>query len=223
MKKRKRIMILAALIMVCAVIAGAWAYFTDLAKITVKVQTSEMGITVDKTVFPAPPDMVPGDAQQFTYQIRNDNARAMKVKSELTICSEQPITDEVEWYLSDTEDGVFELPEQGESVTLPDGQRVKYESISEDRREIVFSISSGVLDGTEEVINAEVKREDNISFYLILAKNANNDFQDISCDLTADIYAIQYKHTDDLDLNKNDAENWGYIKSIVTAQQDDIT
>lgn len=218
MIKRKKIMMtLSAAVIGCAVCVGAWAYFTDLAKITVTAKTSTAGITVDKEQFETPLAMVPGDSHRFTYQIQNNNVRAMRVKSELTLRSTEPITDEIEWYISDTENGTFELPEEGEETVLPAGQRVKYESLSSDKREIVFSIDSGVLDGTEEKVNGTEKRTDDIAFYLILAKNANNDFQDISCQLTADIFAIQYKHTDDLDLNKNDESNWGYVKSIVHA------
>lgn len=209
---------ISAVVIACAAGTGVWAYFTDLKRITVSVKTSTAGIVVDKTVFERPVAMVPGDSHRFTYQIRNENPRAMKVKSELVLKSEQAITDEVEWYISDNQNGTFELPAEGQEVTLADGQRVKYESMSADRKQVVFSIDSGVLDGTEEQVNAERKQKDDIAFYLILAKNANNDFQNTTCDLSADIYAIQHKNTDDLNLNINDNNNWGYVKSIVSAQ-----
>ena len=221
MKKR---ILMAGIMAVTAisVLVGAYAFFTDKKDIKVSATAAKLGITVDKTQFSDDlvADMVPGDTRDLAYTIKKDAV----VFSEVTLTSSIPMSDPVEWFIQMTgkpltPEEIKKLQDEAEAnagggtvndiplAELSKADTLKFLSLSKDSKVAKFIVGHGVLSSQENGIP--------VNLTLRLSPSADNSFAGGTCDVGAEIYAIQKENLE----QDGAATNFAYIQGLIVANE----
>lgn len=202
MKKRYFILGLCMTLFIISA-AGAYAYFTDKKDIVLKVESGNVGITVNGEKFKgkdttAIQNMLPGDSEILEYTVQNDSSVDAKVFSEITLKTNVHLSDQVEWFLTNNAEKELikgetnadgSMTEQTKAA-LDSGKLVLIEKEdTDDGSTIVFAIDHGKMTPKQSVTT---------SFNLVMSASANNSFINKVCSVSADVYAIQDEYTDGL-------------------------
>lgn len=222
MKFGKRAAVLASVGVLLLSISGAWAYFAQKRTVNLSVTPENMGIQVDTSAFKLTTEpMVPGDMNPLKLKVTNVGQRDVKVAAEVTVESAEPMdSDSIEWFIATetmkngfgTGEVIYHLPTKEGTVTLDNStdtvQFLSKETEGEQIKAVTFLVQGGKLSG-QKSSDYETKKSTDMSFWLALASKSDNEFQGKKCTVTADIYAVQADHTDNVAWNnlKNSAES----------------
>ncbi len=228
MNMKKRIL-MAGIMAVTAlsVLAGAYAFFTDKKDIKVSATAAKLGITVDKTKFSDDlvANMVPGDTRDLVYTIKKEaGSKDAIVFSEVTLKSSIPMSDPVEWYIQMTgknlsPEEIKKLQDEAKAnagggtmndiplSSVSTANSLKFLSLSSDKKEAKFIVGHGTLSDQANGIP--------VNLTLKLSPSAGNSFTGGTCDVAAEIYAIQ---KDNLEQD-GAATNIAYIRSLVLSNE----
>ncbi len=225
---KKRILMVGVMaVTAISVLAGAYAFFTDKKDIKVSATAAKLGITVDKTKFSNDlvADMVPGDTRDLSYTIKKEaGSKDAIVFSEVTLTSSIAMSDPVEWFIQRTEtpltpEEIKKLQDEAGSVAgggtvnniplaeLSKADSLKFLSLSKDGKVAKFIVGHGVLASQADGIP--------VNLTLRLSPSADNSFAGGTCDVGAEIYAIQKEN-----LNQDGAAtNFAYIQGLIVANE----
>ena len=214
MKQKKRIAVLASAAIFTFGLSGAWAYFNMKKTVSLDVSPEKMNIAIDESAFKLSTEpMVPGDLEPLQLTVTNEGKRDVKIAAEVTIQSAEPLDeDSIEWFIASETlknsfgngEVIYSLPKTDtEEVTL-DNSKDSVQFLSKGAADtnneihsVTFLVSGGKLLGTNSADYENSKSLD-LSFWLALASKTDNDFQGTACSVTADVYAVQADHTDDI-------------------------
>ncbi len=218
MKKRHIVAFTLTMVAAISALTGAYAYFTDKKSIEVTANAAKLGITVDKSSFTDDlvKNMIPGDSREISYTVRNSGEADAMVFTEITLSSSVPMADTVEWFIQDAKGSVSEKDRQVDpalsgkdyydDVTISDLKKsnIKFVSLTDNNKVATFVVNNGVIKAGENT------KPNKVDLKLMLGINAGSSFMNSTCDVVANVYAIQNQNTED-------SLTWEFIKDTVEA------